>query len=76
MQERGPSAKGGRRAKIYYATQLDVNPPTLALFVNQPDLFDNNYQRFLINRLRDLLPFSEVPIKLLIRGRQRTPEAS
>lgn len=69
--ERGPSAKGGRRARIYYATQLDVNPPTVALFVNQPDLFDHNYQRFLLNRFRDLLPFSEVPIKLLIRGKER-----
>jgi GTP-binding protein len=75
MKERGPSAKGGRRAKIYYATQLDVNPPTLGLFVNHPDLFDNNYQRFLLNRLRDLLPFAEVPIKLLIRGKNRAPEA-
>ena len=74
MNERGPSAKGGRRAKIYYATQLDVSPPTIALFVNQPDLFDHNYQRFLVNRLRDLLPFSEVPIKLLIRARNRAAD--
>ena len=69
MSERGPSAKGGRRAKIYYVTQPDVNPPTIVLFVNQPDLFDNNYQRFLLNRMRDVLPYAEVPIKLIIRGR-------
>lgn len=69
--DRGPSSKGGKRAKIFYATQLDIHPPTLALFVNHPELFDNNYQRFLLNRFRDALPFSEVPIRLLIRGRQR-----
>ncbi len=74
LAERGPAAKGGRHAKIYYATQLDVRPPTIGLFVNDVDLFDNNYQRYLINRLRDFLPYSEVPIKLLIRPRRRAPE--
>jgi GTP-binding protein len=74
MQERGPAAsKGGKRAKIYYATQLSVSPPTIALFVNDPDLFDNNYQRYLLNRMRDELPFAEVPIKLLVRGKQKMP---
>ncbi len=68
-QERGPSHKGGKRGKIYYAAQVDVNPPTIVLHVNAPEIFDNNYQRFLLNRLRDALPFSEVPIKLLIRGK-------
>lgn len=76
MSERGPSAKGGKRAKIYYATQLEANPPTIALFVNHPDLFDHNYQSFLINRFRDLLPFAEVPIKLLVRGKDRQPEGA
>ena len=72
MQERGPAAsKGGKQPKIYYATQLEVEPPTIALFVNIPDLFDHNYQRFLMNRIRDELPFSEVPVRLLIRGKPR-----
>ena len=41
-------------------------------------MFDGSYQRFLLNRFRDTLPFSEVPIRLLIRrskdGRDRPPE--
>ena len=53
--------------KIYYGTQVAVNPPTLLLFVNNPDAIDENYRRYLINRLRDVLPYSEVPIRLLIR---------
>ncbi|MEO0513889.1 MAG: ribosome biogenesis GTPase Der [Planctomycetota bacterium] len=72
MTERGPSAsKGGKQAKIYYATQLETNPPTIVLFVNIPDLFDHNYQTFLMNRMRDELPFSEVPIRLLVRGKPK-----
>jgi hypothetical protein len=27
------------------------------------------YQRFMINRFRELLPYDEVPIRLLLRGR-------
>ncbi|MEO1235211.1 MAG: ribosome biogenesis GTPase Der [Planctomycetota bacterium] len=70
--ERGPAAsKGGKQPKVYYATQLDTNPPTVALFVNAPELFDHNYQLFLLNRMRDELPFAEVPIRLLVRGKPR-----
>ncbi len=70
-QERGPSAKGGQRLKIYYGAQVAVNPPTIVLHVNHPPLFDNNYERFLLNRFRDELPFSEVPIKLIVRGKEK-----
>jgi hypothetical protein len=37
--------------------------------VNDPELVNESYQRFMINRFRELLPYSEVPIKLLVRGR-------
>ena len=61
--------------KIYYGTQVAVYPPTLLLFVNNPDAIDENYRRYLINRLRDVLPYPEVPIRLLIRHhRDSQPE--
>ncbi len=73
VAHRAPPHKRGKRAKVYYATQLDVHPPTIALFVNDAELFDSNYQRYLINRFRDELPYSEVPIKLVIRGKAHAP---
>ena len=73
LQERQPSTHSGRRARIYYATQTDVAPPELVLFVNSMHYFTAAYQRFIINRMRDLLPYSEVPIKLVIRERQHSP---
>jgi len=73
LQERQPSTHSGRRARIYYATQTDVAPPELVLFVNSMHYFTAAYQRFIINRMRDLLPYSEVPIKLVIRERQHGP---
>ena len=66
--ERGPRSKGGKPAKIFYATQLETHPPTIALFVNDPELFDAGYARFILNRFRDHLPFAEVPIKLVFRS--------
>ena len=66
-----PKSKSGKRARIYYAAQTDVCPPTVRLWVNHPEMFDGSYQRFLINRFRQVLPFSEVPIHLLVHGRVR-----
>ncbi len=66
---RRPSTPTGRRARIYYATQTDVAPPTIVLFVNNPDFIDEPYKRFMVNRFREMLPFAETPIRLLIRGR-------
>jgi GTP-binding protein len=74
LAEKTPTSGIGRRPKIYYATQLGTNPPTIGLFVNDPSMFDHGYQRFLINRFRELLPFAEVPIKLIIRGREKKPK--
>jgi GTP-binding protein len=52
-------------------TQVQVRPPTLVLFVNNPSIFDAAFTRFLGNYLRQHLPFSEVPIRVLFRARRR-----
>jgi GTP-binding protein len=68
-QEKVGVAGGGKkgRPKIYYATQVAVNPVTILMFVNKPELFEENYRRFIVNRLRSMLPIDEVPIRLLAR---------
>jgi GTP-binding protein len=71
FEERTPTNSKGHRPKIYYATQVDTAPPTIVLFVNNPDLFDTSYQRFIVNRFRELLPFKQVPMKLAVRGRTK-----
>jgi GTP-binding protein len=57
--------------KIYYATQIAVNPITILIFVNKPRLFDENFRRFITGTLRELLPVEEVPIRLLARSRRK-----
>jgi GTP-binding protein len=71
LTERGPSSKLGTIAKIYYITQIEVFPPTIALVVNKPDLFEGNYERYLLNRMREELPYAEVPIRLRFSARKR-----
>jgi len=71
LEKRGPSSKLGTRAKVYYVTQPQTHPPTIVVFVNDPDQFTPGYQRYMINGFRERLPFEEVPIKLAIRGRDR-----
>jgi GTP-binding protein len=68
-QKIGGSRKVGV-PKIYYATQVASGPVTLLLFVNRPELFDDNFERFCANKLRELLGIEEVPIRLLLRARR------
>jgi GTP-binding protein len=71
LEEQRPTTPTGRRARIYYVTQSDVAPPTIVFFVNNPEFLNDAYQRFMINRFRELLPYGEVPIKLHVRQRER-----
>lgn len=66
----GGSRKKSGFPKIYYGTQVAVRPVTLLLFVNRPSLFDDNFQRFAVGRLKEWLDIEEVPIRLLIRARR------
>jgi len=70
---RAPKPYQGRRGHIYYGTQVDVAPPTFVLFVNDPELFESNYVRYLENRFRESLPFAEVPLRFFLKARPRAP---
>lgn len=67
-----PPMHQNRRPKIYYATQVSVQPPTIVLFCNHPAAISMPYRRFLLGRFRDELEFAEVPIKLYLRKREQS----
>ena len=56
-----------RRLKLNYATQANTCPPTFTFFCNAPDRVDDNFQRFLENRLRERLELTGTPIRLKFR---------
>ena len=65
-----PPSRQGRPLRIYYGTQVDVAPPTFALFVNDPDLVHFSYARYLENQIRRHYEFLGTPIRLLFRPRE------
>ncbi|MFO0903349.1 MAG: ribosome biogenesis GTPase Der [Pirellulales bacterium] len=64
-----PHPVRGRTGKIYYATQVSTQPPTIVLVCNDPKAFSAQYRRYLLGVIRDQLPFGEVPIKLYLHRR-------
>ena len=60
-----------RRPKVYYATQVSVQPPTIVLICNNPAAFSPQYRRYLLGVFRDQLSFGEVPMKLYLHKRRR-----
>jgi GTP-binding protein len=69
-----PSYRQNRRAKVFYATQVAAEPPTIVLKCNDPKLLDETWKRYLLGVLREELPFKEVPIKLYFRKRGHDEE--
>ncbi len=65
-----PTSRQGRQGKIYYGTQVTSKPPTIALFVNDPKRFPDNYRRYIQGQFRQHLGFTGTPIRLLWRGKK------
>jgi GTP-binding protein len=75
LEARAPT-RTAHAARIRYATQTGVRPPTFVLFVNDKRHFTKDYLRYLGNRLRDELPFREIPLRIVLRDRDEPKEAS
>lgn len=64
------------KPKIYYGSQVDVNPPKFVITVNNPDHFHFSYKRYLENKIRDNFWFSWTPIIIEYKGRGKTKDMS
>ena len=62
-----PAQAAGREVRLMYATQVDVAPPTFAVFGNHPDLVQENYVRYLHNGFRESWGFRGNPVRILLR---------
>ena len=69
-----PPSKKGKSAKIFFATQADINPPRFIIFVNEPELFHFSYLRFIENRLRESFGFEGTPLKFIVRKHNQKDE--
>ena len=64
-----PPAMSGKRLKIYYATEVSVQPPTFVIFVNDEVLVHFSYKRYMENYFRKTFGFAGTPIKIIFRNR-------
>lgn len=60
----------GKRLRVYYGTQVAVEPPTFVIFVNDPDLMHFSYERYLENQIRAAFDFTGTSIHLIKRRRK------
>jgi len=67
-----PKTFKGRRARFYYVTQADIDPPTFVFFVNDPRAVHFTYLRYLENKIRERYPYEGTPIRLKLRGKDRS----
>ena len=65
-----PSTKKGKKLRVLYATQIKTAPPTFILFVNNEDLVQDSYKRYLENKMREAFGFTGTPIRLSFRERK------
>jgi len=63
-----PPLVKSRRAKFYYLTQPETNPPTFVFFVNDPELVKPSYARYLEARLRKLFTLKMSPLRVFFKA--------
>ncbi|GBQ29525.1 ribosome biogenesis GTPase Der [Gluconacetobacter azotocaptans] len=68
LERHSPPLVGGRRLKLRYMTQAKARPPTFILFGTRAELLPEDYQRYLVNGLRETFDLPGTPIRLLLRG--------
>jgi len=60
----------GKRVKFYYATQIDIKPPTFVIFTNiNSEDFPQHIKKFMENSFQKYLGFDKVPIRIMFRLR-------
>ncbi len=62
-----PSSVKGKTLRIYYSTQAKNNPPTFVIFINNKDLIQDHYKRYLSKKLRENFGFKGTPIVVSYR---------
>lgn len=57
----------GRSNRLKYITQINIRPPTFAVWVSRPKDLPETYKRYLMNGLREDFDLRGIAIRLLVR---------
>jgi len=64
-----PATVKGKRLKIFYGTQVAVNPPKFLIFVNDKEIVHFSYERYIENKIREAFEYKGTPIIIEFRNR-------
>ena len=68
LERHQPPLVDGRRLKMRYITQAKARPPTFIVFGTRAEQTPDDYQRDLVNSLRDSFELPGTPVRLQFRG--------
>jgi GTP-binding protein len=68
LERHQPPLVNGKRLKLRYMTQAKARPPTFIVFGTRAEQTPEDYQRYLVNGLRESFQFPGAPIRLQFRG--------
>ena len=68
LERHQPPLVSGRRLKLRYITQAKARPPTFVAFGTRAEQLPEDYQRYLVNSLREMFSLPGTPIRLQLRG--------
>ena len=69
LARRQPPQAAGHEVKLNYASQVETNPPAIAVFGNNPDMLQEHYVRYLHNGFREFWGFKGSPLRILMRSK-------
>lgn len=72
MEKHAPTNnRSGQKLKIYYCSQVRIDPPTFLFHVNNPELVHFSYERYLENQIREQYHFLGTPLRFSFRGKPK-----
>ena len=71
VEEFPPPLYRNRIVKMNYITQVSVSPPTFVIYTNIQGGVHFSYERYLMNKMREVFGFEGVSVRLLFRKKGR-----
>ncbi len=68
LERHQPPLVQGKRLKLRYMTQAEARPPTFVVFGTRAEQTPEDYQRYLVNGLREEFALPGTPVRLQFRG--------
>ena len=67
IENNPPPLFKGKKNNIRYITQVNVKPPTFAVFMSSPDNLQNSYKRFLAASIMEDFNLYGLPVRIMYR---------